>query len=219
MALPYAFTNNTSPTGEELDADLAALGALTPIPCTIAGTNTLTLATNTNTPTVSAYANYGLFTGIAAATNTGSATGAVGSLAALNIYKDTIGGPVLLSGGEIVINTKVLLMYDSTLNTGAGGFHLIAPPSVATRVKTTTASITLGAILPQQGSTATVTLGGTSVADVISIGFPASPSIGLNWQGFVPNAGTVVLQVFNLFAAVTVTPSAGSYRVTAQGYS
>lgn len=218
MALPFAFTGNVNPTGEELDADLAALGALTPIPCVVAGTNTITLTPQANTPTVAAYANYGQFSGVASATNTGAVTVQVGSLAAINVYKDTIAGPVLLTGGEIVQNTKLLLMYDSTLNGGAGGFHLISPSAQMVRNHTTTSSIALGAMNPQSGSTATVTLAGTSVGDVVLIGFPASPSIGLSWQGFIPNAGTVVLQVFNQFSSATVTPTSGSYRISTQGY-
>jgi hypothetical protein len=57
MALPTAFSNNTAPTGPELDGNFAAVGALTVIPCTVAGTNTLVLTPNANTPTINAYAN------------------------------------------------------------------------------------------------------------------------------------------------------------------
>lgn len=216
--LPYSFSNNTAPTGPQLDADLAALGAIGVVPCTVSGTNTIALTQQANTPTVAGYANYMQFSGVAAATNTGAVTAAVVALGALSVYKDTILGPSALTGGEIVQNTALVLMYDSALNSGAGGFHLISPPSRAVRDLTTTASITLGAMLPQTGSIATITLGGTSVGDVIGIGFPASPSIGISWAGYVPNAGTVVVQAFNLFAAATVTPTAGLYRISARGY-
>jgi hypothetical protein len=86
MSLPFAFTGNVTPTGEQLDADLAALGALTPIPCTVSGTNTISLTPIGNVPNVAAYANYGQFSGVAAATNTGAVTVAVGSLAPLAVY-------------------------------------------------------------------------------------------------------------------------------------
>jgi hypothetical protein len=216
MALPFAFTGNVTPTGEELDADLAALGALVPIPCTVAGTNSLTLTPEANTPTP-AYAPYSQYSAIAAATNTTAVVAQVGSLASLAVYKDTNAGPVQLSGQEIVANTKLLLMYDPTLNAGAGGFHLISPAAANVRSHNTVASIALAALGPQSGTIATVPLGGTSIGDVIDIGFPSLVSIGLSWQGYVPNAGTVVLSVFNGTSG-TVTPNPGNYTIATRGY-
>lgn len=218
MALPSTFTGNVTPTGEELDANFSALGALTPIPCGVAGTSLITLTPLANTPTVAAYSNYMQFTGVAAGTNVGSVQAVVGSLAQLNVYKDTISGPVLLTGGEIVNNTKLILMYDSTLNSGAGGFHLVGPIASTTRNHTTTASIGLAALLPQTGTTATILLGGTSVGDIVSIGFPALVSVGLSWLGYVGTVGTVTLVAFNCTSG-TVTPNAGTYRVDVTGYT
>jgi len=219
MALPTQFTGNTSPTGEELDADLAALGALTPIPCTASGSNVIALTPNALTPTVTAYAPYSQFTGIAAGTNTGNVTAQVGSLAALSVYKDTINGPVQLTGSEIVLNTKLILMYDPTLNSGAGGFHLVVQVASSTRDHTTTASISLAALAPFTGTLTTIQLGGTSIGDIVSIGFPSLASIGLAWSGYVNNAGTVTLTVFNLFSIATVTPNPGIYTINARGFS
>ena len=82
------------------------------------------MITALNTPSVPSYANYAVFSGVAAATNTGGTTVAVNSLSALTVYKDTVAGPVALSGGEIVAGNVLYLIYDSALNTGAGGFHL-----------------------------------------------------------------------------------------------
>jgi hypothetical protein len=215
MALPAVFTGNIAPTGEELDADLNALGNLVPIPCTVAGTTALTLTpATTNTPAVSAYSNYWQFVGIASATNNGPVTAQVGSLAALPVFKDTVNGPAALTGGEIVLNTKLILMYDSALN----GFHLISPVASTTRNHTTTASIAFGALLPQTGSTATILLGGTSVGDIVTIGFPSLVSVGLSWLGYVSTLGTVTLNAFNMTAA-TVTPNAGVYRIDVTGYT
>jgi hypothetical protein len=218
MALPSTFTGNVTPTGEELDANFNALGALTPIPCSVSGTNAITLTPEANTPTVSAYANYAQFTGVAAGTNTTTVTAQVGAIPALTVYKDTIAGPVALSGSEIVQNTKLILMYDSTLNSGAGGFHLISPPSATTRNHTTTASIGLASLAPQTGESTTILLGGTSVGDIVNIGFPSLVSIGLTWNGYVNNAGTVTLNAFNMTSG-SVTPNAGIYRINVTGYS
>jgi hypothetical protein len=125
MPLPTIFANLTAATGAELDNNFAALGALTLIPCNVLGSaNALVLTPLTTTPTQSSYANYVSFLAIAASTNTGAATANVAALGAKNIYKDLFAGPTLLTGGEIAANTMVILTYDSTLNSGAGGFHL-----------------------------------------------------------------------------------------------
>ena len=126
MALPNIFAAQTTPNLLELDQNFAALGLLTPIPCSVSGTNTLVLTPLTNTPTVPAYQNYSPFTCIAAQTNTGAATAQVGSLAALGIYADSASGPIALTGGEIPQNNLISLTYDSTLAAGSGGFHLRA---------------------------------------------------------------------------------------------
>jgi len=217
MALPFAFTGNTTPTGEQLDADFNALGALVPLPCTVAGTNAITLTPLTDTPTP-AYAPYAQYTGIASATNTTTVVAQVGALAQLPVFKDTVAGPVQLSGREIVQNTKLILMYDPTLNSGGGGFHLVSPPAANTRSNSTTASIGLAALLPQTGTLTTVLLSSVQVGDTIDLGFPTLVSLGLIWQGYVNNVGTVALTVFNMTSG-TVTPNAGTYMIAARGFS
>ena len=132
MALPYSFSANTSPTGVQLDANQAALGAQGIVPCTVSGTNTLTLTQLSNTSTVAAYANYNKYSGIAAATNTGAMTARVGALAALNVYKGGPAAPVACAGGELIIGCAFTLTYDSALNSGAGGFHLTSTTEAIT---------------------------------------------------------------------------------------
>lgn len=131
MALPFLFFNVTQATGAQLDANFAALGVLTPIPGTAAGTNTIVITPAANTPAISAYSTGMQFTGIAAATNTGASTGKIGSLATLPIYKASVAGPVPLTGGEIISGTSFTLLYDAALNSGAGGFHLLSAPIVS----------------------------------------------------------------------------------------
>lgn len=121
MALPTLFAGLSTATGAQLDADLAALGAISVIGCAASGTNTIALAVNANTPTVAAYANYMLFSAVAAGTNTSATTAAVGGLAALSVFKDGPTGPIALTGGEIVAGNFFMLAYDSALP----GFHLI----------------------------------------------------------------------------------------------
>lgn len=131
MALPTLFANATDATGQQLDNNFAALGALTPIPCTASGANTIVLAANANTPTVAAYSNYMQFTGVAAQSNTGATTAKLGALATLSVYKASPGGPIALTGGEIVAGTAFTLMYDSALNSGSGGFHLMGTAAIS----------------------------------------------------------------------------------------
>lgn len=151
MTLPYIFANATTVTTPQLDANFAALGALTAIPCTVTGTNALTLTPLANTPTITAYADYLPLTGIAAATNTGATTAAATGLGSLNVYKDTSSGPAALTGSEIVSGNAFTLIYDSALNSGAGGFHLQTGPVTG-----------LGVFLPLTGGTLSGGLSGTT---------------------------------------------------------
>ena len=137
MALPTTFANLTSATGAELDNNFAALGACAPIPCTVAGANTLALTQAANTPTVGAYVQGQIYSGIAAQSNSGAVTAQLGSLAALSVYKDTASGPAVLISGDIIQKNVVDLQYDAALNTGAGGFHLLSRLWFATPAGTT----------------------------------------------------------------------------------
>ena len=265
MSLPFQFAAVTDATGAQIDANNAALGALTPIPCTASGSNSQVLTANASTPTITAYSNYRQFSFIAAQSNTGAATGKVGTLATLPINKNSPAGPIALTGGEIVAGVAYILLYDSALNSGGGGFHLLGAAAITagggsvngpivgtgtlatitypvavfttlsaslasltrlsigagpniTRQLRTLASLSFSALNPQTGSTSDILFSGVSVNDVISLGFPSGITVGMIYKGFVPNAGTVTLQVFNASSG-TVTPISGSYAIQAVGYS
>ena len=158
MPLPFSFSNNTTPTGVQLDSVLAALGALGVIPCSVTGTNALTLTPFANTPTVpTPYNNIGVFAGIAAADNTGGVTAQIGSGAALVVYRDTEAGPVVLIGGEIVLGNALALVYDQSLNGAAGGFHLLNPAQGQTFSTTTVVNATIGTTLAAAALTGSFT--------------------------------------------------------------
>lgn len=125
MALPVTFGTETAATGGQLDQNFSAVGVLTTIPCVVSGTNALTLAPQTNTPTISAYANYLRVSGIAVATSTGTMTAQVAALPILPVYIDTPSGPVAAGSGNLVAGNEFELVFDSALNSGSGGFHLI----------------------------------------------------------------------------------------------
>jgi hypothetical protein len=114
-------------TGAELDTNLSILGTMSRNFCTISGTNALTFTQISNTPVLAAYSNNIRLVGIAPNTNTGAATAGLGTLGLLGVVKDTPSGPVALTGGEIVAGNIIALDYDSTLNAGGGGWHLLPP--------------------------------------------------------------------------------------------
>jgi len=164
MPLSTIFANLTSAAGAQLDQVLAQLGAITPIPCTVSGTNVLVLTPAANTPTIPAYANYLQVTGITAVSNTGAVTVNVASLGVVNVYKDTLSGPAALVGGELVANCAFVLFYDSTLNGNTGGFHLTAGPFIS------------GSYLLLSGGTVT---GTANIAHVIATTDLKVPSTGI----------------------------------------
>lgn len=162
------FENNLQNSLAALDNNFTTFGALVPIPCAVAGTNTLTFTQNAAglvpTPTISAYTTEMLFTGIASATNTGGVTATVGSVGALNVYKDTPSGPALLTGNEIVIGNAISLRYNSALNSGAGGFHLTSSTaSASTAISPTSMQVNGGATLTNwlSGNSPTLTFTAT----------------------------------------------------------
>lgn len=158
MSLPVIFSNQTAPQLSWLDQDFAALGALTPIPCVVSGTNSLSLAPLSNTPTITTYSNYLMVSGVFAASNTASMTAAVLGLALLPVYKDTASGPVVLTGGEAIAGNFFILAYDSTLNSGVGGFHLyVSTSATATYAVTSGTNATGTWPISISGAAATVT--------------------------------------------------------------
>ncbi len=214
------FQNNATNPLSALDNNFTTFGALVPIPCSIAGTNTLTLTQNAPglvpTPTIAAYSTNMLFTGIAAATNSGPVTATVGSTGALNVYKDTGSGPVALVGGEIFIGNAISLRYDAALNLGAGGFHLtsstisfngtaISPSSVQVNGNSTLTNLLSGnspaltfTATPgwtSQDQTFSVTAGLASalpaVGDFVQVNPPSLAATGVDFRGYVTGAGSI----------------------------
>lgn len=125
MTLPVTFANLAA--GPELlslfDTQFAAVGALTVIPCTATGTNSLALTPFSNTPTVSAYANYALYSFVAPNTTTGVLTVAVSGLNSKKVY--LAGGTIQASTNDLVSGALYIIMYNSALDSATGGFVLI----------------------------------------------------------------------------------------------
>ncbi|MBU6232204.1 hypothetical protein KGP36_06175 [Patescibacteria group bacterium] len=127
MALPFIFGGLATALMADLDANFAALGVLTPIPCSVAGTSTASAIVVTpaaNAPAITQYNTYQTYAFAVVNNNPGSVTLAVGGLGPLTCFKDTNNGPVVLSGNELRPGNLVLATYDPALNVGNGGFHI-----------------------------------------------------------------------------------------------
>lgn len=233
MAVITLFAAATQATGQQLDDDLTLVSNQAPIPCTVAGTNALTLTQRANVYTVTAYTNNMQLSGVASGSNSGAATARLGALAALNVYKDTGSGPAVLTGGEIVANNAITLLYDPTLNSGAGGFHLISiagttgtalnpatlqlgTGSVLTRYLSATASVSFTVFGANSAQEVAIALPGVLVNDAIQVGSPSMALAAVSFFGYVAASGTVNLRGVNAAGAtVSITPAV--FRVTGMG--
>jgi len=227
------FAALTAATGAELDADLTLVSNQAPIPVTVSGTNTLTLTqvgSGTTVYAVTAYVQGMQFVGEFAGTNTGAMTAQLGSLSALAIYKDTPAGPVAMTGNECVTNNAFSLVYDSALNSGAGGFHAytatgeigatINPTAIklgsGTSFSTylsTLASVTFTVAAANSAQAVTISLTGAVPNNNVMIGPPTNHPNGLALTGYVSASGSVVLAALNGTGA-SIASIAGSYRVS-----
>lgn len=123
MGIPNAFAAATTATGQQLDDNFTFVGALGVIPCTITGTNSLTLTPTSKAVAFSAYQQGMTFSGVIANDNTGAVTANAG-VGALSVYQDTSAGPAALAGAELQAGNELVLVYDAALNSSAGGFHI-----------------------------------------------------------------------------------------------
>lgn len=229
------FAAVTEATGQQLDNNLVAVSNQAPVPCTSSGSNAITLTQQSNVYTVTAYGNNMQFSAVATGTNTAATTARLGSLAALPVYKDTLDGPVALSGFEIQIGNAFTLMYDAALNLGGGGFHLftgtdqtsapIAPSAIRlgilgaslTRYLSRTASVSFSVINPNAAVESLFALSGVMPNDTILLGPPSlTANNPVSYLGYVTASNSVMLRAINA-ATTTVTVTPGVWRVTGMG--
>ena len=225
MTVFTLFASLTAATGAELDANFSALSACVTVPCTLSGTNAVTLTPPTSLPTITAYANYLTFVAVATAYNTGPQTAQIGTLASISVYKDTAAGPALLTGYEIAPNNLVFYTYDSTLNSGAGGWHLIVSASNAVQPQTEVSrALTGGAPGSAKAATwtapeltASATLGGLSVKGAgrtLAFNGAGTGAGGMD-TGSTPTSGSLaVYAIYNPSTATWATLGYASAAVT-----
>lgn len=215
------FAGVSSATGQQLDDNLTAASNQAPIPCSISGTNTITLTQKANTYTVTAYGNNMQLSGVASGTNSGAVTAQLGSLGALGVFKDSTAGPIALAGGEIVSGNAFTLLYDSALASGAGGFHLFSstanPSSSISRYLSSTVSVSFSLMSANAAQEVLVSVSGIRPNDAVILG-PPSLTAGqpVSYFGYVTATGSVLLRAVNAGAA-TITPSSGIFRITGIG--
>lgn len=215
MALPNTFGNQTVSTGQQLDDNFAALGKVATLPGVLSGTNSLALALQTDVASVAAYQNGNVFVGVAAGTNTGGVTLAVGSLSALTVYKDTSAGPAALTAGDIFIGNAYGFIYDPALSSGAGGFHL-QRYAAALSVQATLTFVNTAANTSSDVSITAAAFSLAKVGDMVMIGAPTSVINGVVYMGYVAANGTVNIRALNGTAA-SLTPTGGTFRIGVRG--
>jgi hypothetical protein len=92
-------------------------------PCNASGTNLITLTPLDATPLIEKYADYEIFSFVAANTSTGSVTATVvpkkGTLATIKVYKTN--GAAQAGAGDVVAGSQYLAIYNDALDSGAGG--------------------------------------------------------------------------------------------------
>lgn len=95
-------------------------------PCNATGTNVVTLTPLTAAPLIEKYADYEVFSFVAANTSSGAVTMTVvprkGTLATLKAY--TTNGAAQAGAGDVVAGSLYLAIYNDALDSGAGGFVL-----------------------------------------------------------------------------------------------
>lgn len=203
MTLPTIFAN--LPTGNSpaalLDTNFNAVAAMGITQCTATGTNTIALTQNSNQPTVSSYVNYLQFGFVAVATTTGSVTINVNSIGAVPAY--LYDGTTQASTGNLVSGVYYEVVYNSALNSGAGGFQLLNTSPVGSFISSNVAG----------GSAVSLTSG--MAANVTSISLP--PGRWLIWGNIGLNIGSsTVFQVFEgwintVSASAPTPPGAGAF--------
>ena len=190
MPLPIIFGPLTSIVTTYFDENFAAVGELVIAPCAIAGTNSLVLTPFANNPTVSLYGNYMVFSGVASGTNTTAVTAQLLGLGTLPVYTDTAGGPVALTGGEIVIGNLVMLVYDANLGGGGGGFHLLSSSQVQHFTSLAVSGLLTAGTVSVSGAVTAATVSATSlvVGGGAAVKHVLSAAASLTFTSIVPGA-------------------------------
>lgn len=117
------FATQTSPEPmSNLDTQFGNVAKWSAVGCTASGTNVITLTPILSGFTGPAYANFAAYRFAAANSNGGATTLKVGSLSALNCYRAD--GTTQITTGDIISGQCYEAVYNSALNSAAGGFYI-----------------------------------------------------------------------------------------------
>jgi len=104
------------------DTMFTQVAQMVAVPCTVAGTNALTLTPIGSAPSFTSYQNFTSARFVAGASSTGAVTAQFGALASLPVYLSD--GVTQASTGNIIIAGEYVLVFAQNLNGGSGGFFL-----------------------------------------------------------------------------------------------
>lgn len=185
MAYPTIFANLTA--GNQplalFDTMFNIVAQMVAIPTLASGQNIIALTPIGNAPTLSGYTRFNTFTFKAVATSSAPVTASFASLASLPVYKSD--GTTQVAANDILTGGLYLLIYDSGLNSGGGGFYLSIP----------TVSLTTPAVggsisnlrIANNGVTPDTQIDVT-VAEVIMVNPSTGASVRATSQNFTINA-------------------------------
>lgn len=111
------------------DQSLADMGSLGVTPCTAVGANSIVLTPIAGVfpPNVTTPQSLQAFSFVAAANSTGPITIQVGTIPAAKLYR--MDGVTQATTGDLSASVLYLIGYNAPLNSGAGGFQILAPVS------------------------------------------------------------------------------------------
>jgi hypothetical protein len=127
----------------------------------------------------------------ALATNTGSTTINPSSFGAISVLKDTTGGPVSLTGGEIIQNNIISVVYRAQDN----AFHLLNPPIQSAS----------GANTPRCGVSGLKITNGTSPNSLVLI--TAGDAVMSSSSGLVINRANINVNLNITIGTTSTTPN------------
>jgi hypothetical protein len=130
MTWPFQFGTATSPVAaSHLDDMFNQVGAMIEIPCSVTGTNTLSLTPLPNCPTLSAYTELCGYRFRAVGNSSGLVTAQYNGLGFLNVYHAD--GVTQCGTGDLINAFQYVIRFSQALNSGVGGFFLESPALAA----------------------------------------------------------------------------------------
>jgi hypothetical protein len=133
MSWPFTFGVLTSPAQlSDFDANFNQVAAMIDIPCSVSGTNALSLTPLVNCPVLTAYTEFCAARFRAGANSTNLVTAQISGLGFLPVYHAD--GATQATINDLVASQEYVVRFSQSLNAGAGGWFLEAPASPTTPI-------------------------------------------------------------------------------------